>query len=409
MGDDVELMSDGEGLAVIGPPKAVERFLDSEGWLELSEELRLDRLSSVLSFGSAAADTAASISENTGRYLKLTRESAERVKELGLMPTKTKGISHAMLGDRGSISKWIQIEKGPASLLTNPAVLSGIGGMMAQVAQQQVAQEMKKLLVTIDSKLDDVRRRQRDEVLAEMGGISRAIKRAMSVKTHGGDRETAWKSVRAQGSAIGTLQDSALLALDALAAKVDDPKGVGALAKSMQEIESEAGVWIAVLARCFELQNRYDVLELDHVFDTSPTLLDRHRAGLEDDQQDRRNQIINRSQQLLIRLDEAGAVAQENVLLHARAARSVVDSTNAVGNAIDEFHRPLSIESQREALTSIRRRDAIRDRRQLRNAATEAGPKVAGVAAAAALAVAGVRLKKNDPRDSSGEEELESQ
>lgn len=94
------------------------------------------------------------------------------------MPTKIKGVSHAMLGNPGSISKWIQIEDGPASLLANPAVLSGAAGIMAQLARQHEAKEFKQLLLSIDSKLDDVLRKQRDAVLAKMYGVSDAIAEA---------------------------------------------------------------------------------------------------------------------------------------------------------------------------------------------------------------------------------------
>ena len=116
----------------------------------------------MLNTGSKLAEAASNIAENAGRYLRLTKESAEQVKKFGLMPTKTKGISHAMLGDPGSINKWLQIEDGPASLLKNPVILSGVAGVMAQLALQQEAQELKQLLGAIDRKLDDVRRRQRD-------------------------------------------------------------------------------------------------------------------------------------------------------------------------------------------------------------------------------------------------------
>lgn len=45
----------------------------------------------------------------------------------GLMKTKTEGISHAMLGETGKNSlKWLQVEDGPASILTNPAALSAL-------------------------------------------------------------------------------------------------------------------------------------------------------------------------------------------------------------------------------------------------------------------------------------------
>ncbi|MDO5699284.1 MAG: hypothetical protein Q4G51_15065 [Dermatophilus congolensis] len=398
----VELIHDGEGLAVIGEPSAVERFLGSVGLLSLAQDLPLVKLGAALDSGSKLADSAARVVENAGSYVRLTKESAEQVKEFGLMPTKTKGISHAMLGDPGSISKWIQVEDGPASFLTNPAVLSGAAGVMAQLARQQEAKELKQLLVSIDGKLDDVRRRQRDEVLAKMDRVSFVIDEAMAIREHGGDRETAWGKVKSEVGTIAEVQADALRAIEALADKATEKTGVGALAKATQEIESEVGVWLAVLARCFQLQNEYAVLELDHVLDTAPSSLDGHRLGLDAALQERRGKIVAKTGQLMNRLDVAGGIARENVLLHARASRAVINSINTVGGSIDDFHVPFAIEPDREALTPIRWRDAIRDSQQLRNAAAEAGPKVAATVVGAGALVLTVVLKGGDSKDSSG-------
>ncbi|MGW2933553.1 hypothetical protein ACWDA7_17190 [Streptomyces sp. NPDC001156] len=46
MDDDIQLITDGDGLAVIGSPTAVERFLVSEGLP--SKDLGLPRLGSTL-------------------------------------------------------------------------------------------------------------------------------------------------------------------------------------------------------------------------------------------------------------------------------------------------------------------------------------------------------------------------
>lgn len=85
MADEIELIHDSEGLAVIGNPSAVERFLNSVGLLPFSRELPLDRLGSALDTGSKIAEAASNIAENAGRYVRLTKESAEQVKELGLL------------------------------------------------------------------------------------------------------------------------------------------------------------------------------------------------------------------------------------------------------------------------------------------------------------------------------------
>lgn len=399
---EVELIHDGEGLSVIGEPSAVERFLDSVGLSQLAQDLPLARLGVALDRGSTIADSVAHAIEQVGRYVKLTKESAEQVKEFGLMPTKTKGISHAMLGDPGSISKWIQIEDGPASFLTNPAVLSGAAGVMAQLARQQEAKELKQLLVAIDGKLDDVRRRQRDEVLAKMDRVSFVIDEAMTIREHGGDRETAWDKVKAEVGTIAEVQADALRAIEALADKAAENTGVGALAKATQEIESEVGVWLAVLARCFQLQNEHAILELDHVLDAAPSRLDGHRLGLDAALQERRGKIVAKTGQLMSKLDVAGGVARENVLLHARASRAVINSINAVGGSIDDFHVPFAIEPDREALEPIRWRDAVRDSQQRKNAAAEAAPKVGAAVVGVGALVATVVLKGGDSKGSSG-------
>lgn len=388
MEDEIQLIGDGDGLAVIGNPTAVERFLDSVGLLSLSKDLRLDRLGSILGVGAEAAQAASDIGANSGRYVKLTKESAQLVKEFGLMNTKTRGVSHAMLGDPGSISKWIQIENGPGSLLTNPAFLSGAAGIMAQLARQHEANELKELLARIDEKLDDVRRAQRDSVLAKMDSVVLGIKEAMTIRENDGNVEVAWSKVQTASATIAEVQGSALRSLDALADKVDGKTKVGDLAKAAKKIEYEVGVWLAVLARCFQLQNEIAVLELDKVLDVAPADLDGHRLALSVAQQERRELIAGKTKHLMDRMDAVAGVANSNVLLHVWAARAVVDSINYVATTVDDFHFPFGIDSDRDSLDATRWRDAARDPKQLKNAGMEAGRKaLKGVAIVGGTAV----------------------
>ena len=397
MDDEIELISDGDGLAVIGNPTAVERFLDSFGLLSLSKDLGLDRLGSVLSAGAGVAQTASEIAMSSGRYVRLTEESARLVNEFGLMTTGTPGVSHAMVGKPGSISRWLQIENGPGSFVTNPAFLSGAAGIMAQFARQQEMTEITRLLTTIDGKLDDVRRAQRDAVLAKMDGVASAIKEAMTIREHVGRvSEVAWSKVQATSVTIADTQAYALRQLDALAEKMESKTKVGDLAKTATQTDREVGVWLAVLARCFQLQDEIAVLELGRVLDTSPADLDGHRLALSVARQERRRLILLKTGHLMDRMDAAAGVATSNVLLHATTSRAVVDSVNHVGVAVDDFHGPLGIESGREALEATRWLAAARDPRQLKNAGAEAGriASVGAVGVAALVAVAKIVAKK---------------
>lgn len=58
--------------------------------------------------------------------MKLTAESAEAVKKYGLMPTKTPGVSHAMIGEPGDIRQWLQIAQAPSALLSGPFALTAL-------------------------------------------------------------------------------------------------------------------------------------------------------------------------------------------------------------------------------------------------------------------------------------------
>jgi hypothetical protein len=398
MRNEIELVSDGDGLVVVGDQWAVERFLEHAGLLPDAARFSLGRLSGVVRTGAELAETASAIAEKSAFYLKLTPDSVERIKEAGgLMKTKTEGISHAMLGDPGNIGGWLQVEDGPAALLTNPAVLSGLGGLMSQVAQQAEANDLKALLVRMDEKIDDVRRGQRDAVLAKMQGAAATIDDAMILREQGGDPETLWSKVSGESATVHEVQNSALLALGALADKVEGKRKTGELKKATQEIEREVALKLAILGRCFELQDQFAIIELDHVLATAPQNLDGHRLGVAESRRKRREAVLERTTSLMKQMDTAGEIANENILLHVRAARAVVDSLNTTAATIDDFHSPLGIEASREALEVTPWNEALRDPQQLKRAGAEAGGKAlaGGVLIGVGLKVVGARNGSN--------------
>jgi len=84
-------------------------------------------------------------------------------------------------GNSGQVKGFVQFVRGPGSLLTNPALLAGAAGIMAQVAMQQAMDEVIDYLATIDEKLDDVLRAQEDAVWADMIGVGLDIDEAMTI------------------------------------------------------------------------------------------------------------------------------------------------------------------------------------------------------------------------------------
>lgn len=178
--------------------------------------------------------------------------------------------------------------------------------------------------------------------------------------------EVTWSKVQATSATIARTQAYALRQLDALAGKLERKTAMGDLAKASKEAESTVQEWLAVLARCFQLQDAIAILELDRVLDATPDELDRHRLGLRTARQNRRGLISQSTERLMARMDAAAGTANAKVLLHPAASKTVVHSTNHVAVAVVDFHSRLGIESGRQSL----------DARRWADAATEARDKV---------------------------------
>lgn len=355
----VELVSDGDGLAVVGSPAAVDRFIAAAGLSEVGSAQR----GAAFSAGSALAQAGAEIAASSGRWVKLTEESAQAVKQFGLIPTKTPGVSHAMVGDPGNIKHWIQIVKTPGSIATNPAMLAGAAGVMAQLAMQQQMDAIMDYLAAIDEKLDDVLRSQTNQVLARLDGVDLAVREARSVRSAVGRvSEVTWSKVQASAQTIHEVEGYALRQLGDLADKLEQKVKVGELADATKEAEAEVQKWLVVLARCFELHDAVGVLELDRVLDASPDELDRHRLGLRSARQDRLELISARTERLLERMRAAVVVANSKVLFNPKQSPAVVRSSDHVSVEVHEFRELLGIESGHNSSETTRWSEAAAER-----------------------------------------------
>ena len=380
MDNEIQLISDGDGLAVIGAATDVERFLTSEGLS--SKDLGLQRLKSVVGTGAVVARAGSEIAAESGRWVKLTPESASLVKKYGLRESSKTGLSTGVVkGPKGQTRGFVEFVKGPRSLLTNPAVLAGAAGIMAQVAMQQTMNEITDYLATIDEKVDDVLRAQKDSVLARVIGVGFVIEEAMTIRgKRGMVDEVTWSKVQAVPATIAETQAYALRQLDALAEKMERKTKIGDLATTATRAGSVVREWLAVLARCFQLQDAIAVLELDRVLDASPEELNGHRLGLKAARQARLDHISRSTGLLVARMNTAADTANAKVLLHPTKSPAVVLASNHVAIVVHDFHGRLGIESGRQSSEARRWMHAAVE---ARGRALETGAK--GVDAARSL------------------------
>ena len=169
--------------------------------------------------------------------------------------------------------------------------------------------------------------------------------------------------------------------LDALAEKLERKSDIGALAKASKEAEAKVTEWLAVLARCFQLQDAIAVLELDRVLDTSPEELDPHRLGVRAARRKRLELIARSTATLMARMDAAAGTANRKVLLHPGKATAVVASSNTVAGAVVDFQGRLGIERDRDSLEARRWIEAaveVRDKVRRNGASGVGAAKHAG-------------------------------
>ena len=381
MTHEIELVSDGDGLSVIGSATDVERFMLFAGLNGVpSRELDLQRLRSFSGTGGAALGVAAGIAQNSGRWVKLTEESAKAVQQFGLMATKSPGVSHAMIGKPGDIQQWLQIAQAPTALLSGPFALTALSTMMQQRAMQEQMDAIVEYLQAIDEKLDDILRGQKDAVLADMIGVDLVIEEALMVRDHVRRvSEITWSKVQGTGLTIARTQAYAIRQLDAIAEKLEKEADLGEIAKATKGAEPRVREWLAVIARTCQLQDGISVLELDRVLDATPEDLDSHRVGLRIARQNRIDLIGRSTARLLAQMDATVERANAKVLLNPFDAPAAVKSSNAVATGVLDFRGRLGIESGYESTSATRWTRAFAAAGQkMRTSAAE-------VAAAAAL------------------------
>lgn len=341
MTDEIQLFSDGDGVAVIGSPTAVDLFLAAERLA--SQNLDLPRLAAVFKTGAQVAQAVPEIQAMAGRWVKLSKESAHLLKGL---KTNSSGLSTGAVSQAKGLGQVGKFVTGSGPVTPNPALLTGAAGMMAQLAMKQTMDEITEYLATIDRKLDDVLRAHEDAVLADMIGVGFDIDEAMTLREHGGRvNEVTWSKVQASSATIARTQAYALRQLDALAEKVERAASVADLAKAAAQAESKAQEWLAVLARCFQLQDAIAVLELDRVLEVAPEDLDGHRLGLRAVRQKRLETISQCTEQLVARMDAAVGTANKNVLLNPFQSPAVVRSRERVAVVVADFRGSLGFES----------------------------------------------------------------
>jgi len=369
----VQLLFDGDGLAVIGKPSEVERFLASEGLSSLSRlmpkigamidglgtlsesasaavetvsSLRdsanaiADSVSSIVKSVNAVTDSVESVAETVGKWMKKSEEISKIVQKHRLSEGMTPGVMQAVVGQLATLTG--AAAAAPALPVVVPAAV------MSQMAMQQSLDEIKELIEEIDQKLNKVLKQLKNDVLSRIDGVRLAISEANTIRnTVGRVSETTWSKIQNSSGTILETQARAIRELEDLANEFENLENVAVLEEKFKKLNLNIEVekWLRVLVDCFQLLDSIAVLELDRVLDAAPEELDNYRLGLKAARQQRLAQISDATSGLLERMNDVAKMANSKVFFNPRQSKKVVKSSKVVTEGIERIEKVLGIES----------------------------------------------------------------
>lgn len=383
MDDSIEIISDEDGFVVIGEPNAIERFLQSEG---LAGEPPAQAAAVSLAALGVIGQLAGAGMESSGRWVKLTKESAAIARKYPLMKDSVTGLSMGVARTAGGQTGHLLRFASVGSML-NPTTVASIGTIMNQMALQKSIDQLGEYLAEIDEKVEDVLRNQQDAVLADMIGVDFVIEDAMTGRQSSGRvDEATWSKVQGTSATLARTQGYALRQLDGLAQKLEKKMKLGELADATQAIEPKVREWLAVVAHCLQLQDTLDVLELDRVLDAVPEHANQKRLALRAIRENRIDRIAGSTGKLIERMDIAVTRANGKVLLQPIPARAVVRASNGVGEVVRQFYERVGVAHDHAGGDAKRWRVAVGE---FRDKAFEEGTE--GLSSAVALGSSTVR------------------
>lgn len=263
-------------------------LLGSEGTLALVDQ-EYDVSSRALSptdlarIAGHVGSAAGQLSAQSGRWLKLTKESAQHLETYGRTSVGKSGVLPGVLRDgTGRFAKQLRFEDVSKAGLLTPAAPAVLGALATQYALESAMDDITAYLETIDEKLDRLLKQRRIEALGQLGGVASEIDEAATIFAETGRvSPVTWSKVQAASLALKTMQHEALSQLGALAEDVAATAGdADKTAKRLRQAQDDAQFWLGVLGRTIALQDRQYALELARVSDDDVEQLGDHRRGI---------------------------------------------------------------------------------------------------------------------------------
>lgn len=367
---DITVVNDGQGLLFLGDPKAIKRWLDEQ---ELTSKQFTTK---AIKTAGDALGSLGEAKQQSGRWVKLTKESAELVKKYGKPGTIQKGVAQ---NAKGRAVKWLEFYN-PSQLFT-PAMAAGVGGMMTQMALEQAIQEITDYLAAIDEKVDDLLQDQKDTTIASLMGAALEVDEAAAVRDATGTlSDTAWSKVSPCAQTTSRALAYALTKLKGLSDKAERAKSIEDVGHAVEKLPDETRAWLDVIARSIQTRDRLSVIELERAYAELPEVLEQHRAAIVEARKRRLANVQNGIGAFRQSLEGTAQRLRDQKLFHPFVVDDSLEAIDAVTKELDNFAAQLDIEISQKTIERARGWNEL---------AGEAIVEVAGGAAANAVELGG--------------------
>lgn len=345
----ISVIQDEQGILFLGESNSIEQLLKKNG---LSSR---EVTTKALKVAGTAMQQAASSAQQSGRWVKLTKESAELLAQYGKSGAVQKGVVQAA---NGRTVKWLEFIN-PSQMLT-PSMAAGVGGMMAQVALEQAIQEITDYLKTIDAKVDKLLQDQKDAVIADLLGVSLELDEAFAVmQSTGGVSVTAWDKIAPCATITSRSLSYALTKLKNGAETLDATANIDDIIAQTVDFSADLEAWLGVIARSIQARDKFSSLELERAFAETPEVMEEHRQGIIAARKKRLSTVRDAVSLMQGTFIAVSARLRDGKLFHPHGIDKAIERLAAMTEETRVFAEHLDIEIEQHTIERARRWDKI--------------------------------------------------
>lgn len=331
---EIAVINDEQGLLFLGDQKAITAFLNDNHLASRAFTVRAAGTAGV------ALKAAGEVAESSGRWVKLTRESAELVKQYGKKGALQPGVVQKK---NGQIVKWLKFEN-PGDLFS-PAMAAGVGGMMAQMALEQSIKEITDYLADIDEKVSDLLRDQKDQTIADLMGVALELDEAAAIRSKTGTLNgAAWSKVAPCAQTTSRALAYALTRLSGIAEKLAKAGNVDELDHVLGSAHDDTALWFSVVAQAVQTRDKLSVLELERALAEAPEVVEEHRSAIVEARKERIQRVRSCIDQFRGVLERSAEIARSDKLLHPIKADQDIEKLEDLLTLADQFAQCLDLE-----------------------------------------------------------------